>query len=295
MRLGWTPPRLGLPAAWPANLGASMICAVAREGHEYYHDDTAPPANSMTPTAFAAVRDDNGRILLVRRGDSGNWELPGGRVELGETASTAAEREVVEESGVTIEVTRLAGLYTDPGHVMVYPSTGEARQQFAVCFHATARRRPTPPRPRRNLRSRLDRPRGLDTMPIHPSRSGHARLRGSAAQVDTRAGLHSGATPRPSCSTRVLERRHARVPGVPVAGAPGVGKTALIDQLRPVVTGQDGWFVAGKFDQYRRDLEFDAVQQAFQALCRLLLAEPDEELAEVPGADPAGAGAERGV
>ena len=71
--------------------------------------------------------------------------------------------------------------------------------------------------------------------------------------------------------------------GVLVAGAPGVGKTALIDQLRPVVTGRDGWFVAGKFDQYRRDLEFDAVQQAFQALCRLLLAEPDDELAEVRG------------
>ena len=48
--------------------------------------------------------------------------------------------------------------------------------------------------------------------------------------------------------------------GVLVAGAPGVGKTALIDQLRSVVTGRDGWFVAGKFDQYRRDLEFDAVQ-----------------------------------
>ena len=49
----------------------------------------------MTPTAFAAVCDDHGRVLLVRRGDSGNWELPGGRVELGETATTAAEREVV--------------------------------------------------------------------------------------------------------------------------------------------------------------------------------------------------------
>jgi ADP-ribose pyrophosphatase YjhB (NUDIX family) len=103
---------------------------------EYYHDDTAPPANSMTPTAFAAVRHDHGRILLVRRGDNGNWELPGGRVELGETATAAAEREVAEESGVTIKVTRLAGVYTDPGHVLVYPDTGEARQQFAVCFHA---------------------------------------------------------------------------------------------------------------------------------------------------------------
>ena len=72
-----------------------------------------------------------------------------------------------------------------------------------------------------------------------------------------------------------------RCRGVLVGGAPGVGKTALVDELRPVVTGRDGWFVAGKFDQYRRDLEFDAVHQAFRALGRLLLAEPEDELAEV--------------
>jgi signal transduction histidine kinase len=68
-----------------------------------------------------------------------------------------------------------------------------------------------------------------------------------------------------------------------VGGAAGVGKTALVDQLRPVVTGTDGWFVAGKFDQYRRDLEFDGVAQAFRALGRLLLAEPEDELAAVRG------------
>jgi signal transduction histidine kinase len=70
-----------------------------------------------------------------------------------------------------------------------------------------------------------------------------------------------------------------RCQGVLVSGAPGVGKTVLADQLRTVVTGADGWFVAGKFDAYRRDLEFDAVYQAFRALGRLLLAEPEEELA----------------
>jgi predicted ATPase/signal transduction histidine kinase len=69
--------------------------------------------------------------------------------------------------------------------------------------------------------------------------------------------------------------------GVLVAGAPGVGKTALINQLRPVVTGGDGWFVDGKFDQYRRDLEFDAANQAFRSLGRLLLAEPEAELAQI--------------
>ena len=72
-----------------------------------------------------------------------------------------------------------------------------------------------------------------------------------------------------------------RCRGVLLAGAPGVGKTVLADELRPVVTGADGWFVTGKFDAYRRDLEFDAVNQALRALGRLLLAEPDEELAKV--------------
>jgi signal transduction histidine kinase len=70
-----------------------------------------------------------------------------------------------------------------------------------------------------------------------------------------------------------------RCRGVLVGGAPGVGKTTLVDELRAVVTGGDGWFVAGKFDQYRRDLEFDAFNQAFRALGRLLLAEPEDELA----------------
>jgi predicted ATPase/signal transduction histidine kinase len=70
----------------------------------------------------------------------------------------------------------------------------------------------------------------------------------------------------------------SRCRGVLVSGAPGVGKTALVDQLRPVVTGKDGWFLAGKFDQYRRDLEFDAGYQVFRALGRLLLAEPEDEL-----------------
>lgn len=49
----------------------------------------------------------------------------------------ALAREVAEESAVTIKVLRLAGVYTDPGHVMAYPG-GEIRQRFALCFHAIA-------------------------------------------------------------------------------------------------------------------------------------------------------------
>lgn len=72
-----------------------------------------------------------------------------------------------------------------------------------------------------------------------------------------------------------------RCRGVLVGGSPGVGKTALVDQLRPVVTSREGWFVAGKFDEFQRDLAFDGTYQAFSALGRLLLAEPEEELTKI--------------
>ena len=63
-----------------------------------------------------------------------------------------------------------------------------------------------------------------------------------------------------------------------VSGAPGVGKTSLINELRTMVTARRGWFVSGKFDQYRRDTHTAPVQ-ALRALGRFLLAEPDAELA----------------
>lgn len=72
---------------------------------------------------------------------------------------------------------------------------------------------------------------------------------------------------------------HGQTRGILVAGAPGVGKTALINTLRPFVTARRGWFVSGRFDQYRQDLASDAVRQALRALVRLMLAEPESELA----------------
>ncbi|GIF02336.1 diguanylate cyclase [Paractinoplanes rishiriensis] len=64
-----------------------------------------------------------------------------------------------------------------------------------------------------------------------------------------------------------------------VTGPPGVGKTSVIDQLRMAVTARGGWFVSGKFDEHRRDRAADGVWRAMRALGRLLLAEPEAELA----------------
>jgi 8-oxo-dGTP pyrophosphatase MutT (NUDIX family) len=103
--------------------------------YEYYEDASAPQAHDLLPAAFAAVRNATGQVLLVRRIDDGNWELPGGRIEVGETAQQAVLREVAEESGITIEITTLSGVYSDPSHVLVDPD-GSVHQQLALCFHA---------------------------------------------------------------------------------------------------------------------------------------------------------------
>jgi 8-oxo-dGTP diphosphatase len=103
----------------------------------YHHDPSVPPATVVTRSVFVAVRGVSGRLLLLRRCDSGVWELPGGRVDVGETAVQAAVREAGEEAGLRVLVTGLIGIFTDPGHV-IRTLTGDIRQRFAVVFHARA-------------------------------------------------------------------------------------------------------------------------------------------------------------
>ncbi|MDE3203435.1 MAG: NUDIX domain-containing protein [Acidobacteriota bacterium] len=58
-----------------------------------------------------AVVDDQGRLLAIRRRDNGNWEPPGGVLELDETIETGVVREVLEETGLTVRPERLSGVY----------------------------------------------------------------------------------------------------------------------------------------------------------------------------------------
>lgn len=65
-----------------------------------------------------------------------------------------------------------------------------------------------------------------------------------------------------------------------IEGTVGVGKSALIDELRPLVTAAGGWFVLGKFDQYQKDdARAGAMTQALRSLGRMLLAQPTHEMA----------------
>ena len=103
---------------------------------DYYHDPSAPSANSLVVGSSAVVADDKGRILLQRRSDSGNWALPGGAMDIGETFAQSAIREVKEETGFDVRIDRVVGIYSDPGHVFAYDD-GEIRQEFSICLACT--------------------------------------------------------------------------------------------------------------------------------------------------------------
>lgn len=103
---------------------------------DYYHDPEAPAANSLVVGGSAVVVDTEGRILLQRRSDSGNWALPGGAMDIGETFAESVVREVKEETGFDVRIERIIGIYSDPGHVFAYDD-GEVRQEFNICLAAT--------------------------------------------------------------------------------------------------------------------------------------------------------------
>jgi ADP-ribose pyrophosphatase YjhB (NUDIX family) len=77
------------------------------------------------------VVDVDGKILLQRRCDTGQWALPGGAQEIGETPSQCAIRECEEETGITAAITGLLGVFSDPNHIVRY-SDGETRQEFEI-------------------------------------------------------------------------------------------------------------------------------------------------------------------
>ena len=59
----------------------------------------------------AAILDEEGRLLLIQRlrePEAGAWSLPGGKIDFGERAEDTARREIEEELGIVIELTRLA-------------------------------------------------------------------------------------------------------------------------------------------------------------------------------------------
>ena len=74
---------------------------------DFFHDERAPKANSLVPAAGILAVDDEGRLLLQRRRDTGQWAIPMGKMELGETPTECAVRETHEETGFAVAASDL--------------------------------------------------------------------------------------------------------------------------------------------------------------------------------------------
>jgi 8-oxo-dGTP pyrophosphatase MutT (NUDIX family) len=73
------------------------------------------------------------KVLLTKRADNGLWCLPSGGVDPGECVEETVIREVWEETGLTVRVLRLVGVYSDPNWLVVYPNDN-AVQIVAMSF-----------------------------------------------------------------------------------------------------------------------------------------------------------------
>lgn len=83
----------------------------------------------------AAIFNADGKVLLTRRADNGQWCLPSGAMEPGESAAEACAREVLEETLLHVRVMRLVGVYSDPNQLVMY-ADGNKVQILAVHFEA---------------------------------------------------------------------------------------------------------------------------------------------------------------
>jgi 8-oxo-dGTP pyrophosphatase MutT (NUDIX family) len=75
------------------------------------------------------------KVLLTQRSDNGLWCLPGGKMEAGETLEECCQREVWEETGLEIRITRLVGIYSNRDQLVVYRDGNQA-QIVVLSFEA---------------------------------------------------------------------------------------------------------------------------------------------------------------
>ncbi len=82
--------------------------------------------------AATLIVDEQDRLLLMKRSDSGCWGPPGGAVEPGETVETAARREVREETGLELGEMVLFGVFSGPELFYRYPNGDEVHNVTIV-------------------------------------------------------------------------------------------------------------------------------------------------------------------
>jgi ADP-ribose pyrophosphatase YjhB (NUDIX family) len=82
------------------------------------------------------ILNEENQVLLQKRADVGLWGIPSGHVEIGETVTDAAVREVKEETNLDIRIKKLIGVYSDPESQVFYYPSGKVVHFITTCFLA---------------------------------------------------------------------------------------------------------------------------------------------------------------
>jgi predicted ATPase/serine phosphatase RsbU (regulator of sigma subunit)/tRNA A-37 threonylcarbamoyl transferase component Bud32 len=91
------------------------------------------------------------------------------------------------------------------------------------------------------------------------------RVYGREAEIDVLLSSFENVTSREKGAAAIV-----------VSGAPGIGKSALVHEILKPIVAKRGYFISGKYEQFRRDKPYSAIIQAFQVLVRQILSESNE-------------------
>jgi ADP-ribose pyrophosphatase YjhB (NUDIX family) len=119
------------------------------------------------PTVAVLIHDEQGRVLLVRNGGSSLWSTPGGIIEPRESPSDAAVRETWEETGLLVELVRVAGVFGGE-HCGVTYENGDRITWVATLFEARRLRGEIRPDGQEVVEARYLAPGEIASLPCRP-------------------------------------------------------------------------------------------------------------------------------
>lgn len=101
----------------------------------YYQNPDAPEPNKPRSMGVSVFIEQDDKLLLECRSDSGRWSMIGGALEMKESVQDAVLREVKEETGLDVMGYRLFGIFSDPSRIIEYPD-GNIILSITVAFRA---------------------------------------------------------------------------------------------------------------------------------------------------------------
>ena len=124
----------------------------------------------IKPAVAVILMNREGKVLLQKRSDVKLWGIPSGHVEPGETVEECAVREVKEETGLNIKVSKLIGVYSSPDSQVFHYPDGRVTHFVTTCFRADTINSHIVIDRKETLEAKFFHPTELliDLLPMHP-------------------------------------------------------------------------------------------------------------------------------